>query len=260
MISPATSTPRPALALALLAALAATPIAAQEPTALSVSPALPTSEDTLLLRLTGFGCAPQLQPPARTDQTIEWRGTSVQCIHATYWRSDAKLAPLPAGTYHARAVVDGQEVASVDFTVRPASETLLLHGGRFRAHLHWQNPYGPGGGVAQAVALSDVAGFFWFGSPANPEVTVKVLDGRGINGRFWVFVSSLTTVDFGLSVFDIGDGTCLANHDPQSAAAPPSSSPLVAESHPVHCPERTYHQGPNRNRNFFDFQAFTGPN
>jgi len=87
---------------------------------------------------------------------------------------------------------------------------------------------------------------------------MKVLDGRGINGRFWVFVSSLTTVDFTLVVFDLGDGTCLAFHDPESVA-PEGRSRQVAGSHPAHCPERTYHQAPNRNRNFFDFQAFSDP-
>ncbi len=240
-------------ALALLIALAASTLSAQEPIALNVSPALPTNDDALLLRLSGFGCAPQLAAPLWNGDTIAWAGTSVQCFDATYWRSEAKLAPLPAGTYRARVIVDGQVAAQLDFTVRAASETLLLHGGRFRAVLQWQNPYGPGGGAARAVAVSDLSGYFWFGGPANPEVTVKVLDGRAINGQFWVFVSSLTTVAFDLGIFDIGDGSCLATHDPESVAV---AGRIVGESHPAHCPERRYQQTAQRNRNFFDFQAF----
>jgi hypothetical protein len=258
MIGTGLPAPRRALAaLPLLLAFLGSHLAAQEPTALSVSPALPTTDDALLLVLSGFGCAPQLAAPQRGGETILWSGSSVQCIHATYWRTEAKLEPLPAGAHRAQVVVDGQVAAELDFGVRLASQVLLLHGGRFRATLSWQNPYGPGGGQAQAVGISDQAGYFWFGGPRNPEVTLKVLDGRAINGRFWVFASSLTTVDFDLVVFDIGDGTCLANHDPQSALS--SRSSRAAPSHPAHCPQRRYQQARNRNRNFFDFQAFLDP-
>jgi hypothetical protein len=259
MIRTATSAPGKALAaLTLLTALAASPIRAQEPTELTVSPAVPTTEDVLLLRLSGFGCAPQLEPPVRSGEAIAWSGTSVQCIHPVYWRSEARLEPLPAGTYQARAAVDGEVVAQLEFTVRPPSETLLLHGGRFRAVLLWTNPHDGLIRLARAVSVSDFAGYFWFGGPNNPEVALKLLDGRSLNRNYWVMASSLTTLKFDLIVTDIGDGTCLALHA-LAPTAPAGRSPLVADSHPPNCPERRYHQAPNRNRNFFDFQAFTDP-
>ena len=36
------------------------------------------------------------------------------------------------------------------------------------------------------VALSGDTGYFWFFGTANVELVVKVLDGRALNGRFWV--------------------------------------------------------------------------
>ncbi len=34
------------------------------------------------------------------------------------------------------------------------------------------------------------------------ELTVKVLDGRPVNGHFWVFVASMTDVGFTMTVKD----------------------------------------------------------
>jgi hypothetical protein len=50
--------------------------------------------------------------------------------------------------------------------------------------------------------LSSAAGYFWFFDPANVELTVKVLDGRPVNGHFWVFVASMTDLGFTLAVND----------------------------------------------------------
>ena len=46
--------------------------------------------------------------------------------------------------------------------------------------------------------LREIARF----TPDNIEVVVKVLDGRPLNGKFWVFFSSLTTEQYTLTVTD----------------------------------------------------------
>ena len=51
---------------------------------------------------------------------------------------------------------------------------------------------------ATAVKLSEQAGYFWFFDPDNVEVTVKVIDGRAINGHYWLFIEGMT--DLGLTV------------------------------------------------------------
>ncbi len=43
---------------------------------------------------------------------------------------------------------------------------------------------------------------FWFFSPQDVDVVVKVIDARGLNGRFWVFVGSLTSEAYTVTVTD----------------------------------------------------------
>ncbi|MEM9556663.1 MAG: hypothetical protein AAGC60_20555 [Acidobacteriota bacterium] len=83
---------------------------------------------------------------------------------------------------------------------------LLLGGGRFRATVTWRDFDGDSGG-GLAVPLADDTGAFWFFDDENLELMVKVLDGRPINGRFWVFFGSLSNVAFNLEIEDLETGT-----------------------------------------------------
>jgi hypothetical protein len=83
-------------------------------------------------------------------------------------------------------------------------DSLCLGGGRFRVFLTWQTDTDLGHG--RAVPFSDDAGHFWFFSPQNLEISVKVIDGCALNGRFWVFASGLTNVAVLLSVQDMQTG------------------------------------------------------
>lgn len=47
------------------------------------------------------------------------------------------------------------------------------------------------------------AGEFWVFSANNLEIVLKVVDGRAVNGHYWVFVASLTDVEFTLEVSDV---------------------------------------------------------
>ncbi|HKI05853.1 MAG TPA: S8 family peptidase [Thermoanaerobaculia bacterium] len=84
------------------------------------------------------------------------------------------------------------------------STTLCLQGNRFKAQLTWRNggPSSPG----SAMPYSNEAGFFHFGGPTNPEVGVKILDGRPVNGRFWVYHSTLTSLEYTLTITDMTNG------------------------------------------------------
>ena len=76
---------------------------------------------------------------------------------------------------------------------------------RFEARVSWRDFDGvEGSGVA--VPLAEDTGAFWFFDSANIELTVKVLDGRDINGHFWVFNGSLTNVEYTLTVTDTFTG------------------------------------------------------
>jgi hypothetical protein len=87
------------------------------------------------------------------------------------------------------------------FSCQPDATTLCLNGGRFRVTASFSASPNLGG-AAQAVALTDVTGYLWFFSADNVEIVVKVLDGCGVNGHYWVFVGGLTNVDVCLRVAD----------------------------------------------------------
>ncbi|MCY3933096.1 MAG: hypothetical protein OXH70_15430 [Acidobacteria bacterium] len=45
-------------------------------------------------------------------------------------------------------------------------------------------------------------GFYWFFSPSNVELAVKMLDGRGVNGSFWFLYGGLSDVEYTITVTD----------------------------------------------------------
>ncbi len=57
-------------------------------------------------------------------------------------------------------------------------------------------------GAGKAFPLTHDAGAFWFFSANNLELVVKVVDGRSVNGRFWIFGAGLTDVAYELAVTD----------------------------------------------------------
>lgn len=91
----------------------------------------------------------------------------------------------------------------------PDAETLCLLDGRFRVEAQFKNQYaGPSAQPvrAQALPLADRTGAFYFFDRDAYDLIVKIVDGRGLNGRFWVFVGTLTDVEFRLTVMDTSNG------------------------------------------------------
>jgi Kazal-type serine protease inhibitor domain len=90
----------------------------------------------------------------------------------------------------------------------PAADTLCLLGGRFRVDVHFNNQYAAGApGRGMAVPLEDKTGAFAFFDREGYDVIVKVVDGRGLNQHFWVFLGALTNIDFTVTVLDTETGT-----------------------------------------------------
>lgn len=100
----------------------------------------------------------------------------------------------------------------------PGSERLCLQHGRFAVTAHWtaQGNGGPGKTVPLASDIAD-SGAFWFFDPNNLELTVKVLDGCGVNGRYWVFLSGLTDVAVQVRVEDTRTGEVWTHANPAGA-------------------------------------------
>ncbi|HRC87491.1 MAG TPA: hypothetical protein PK413_17980, partial [Thermoanaerobaculia bacterium] len=71
-------------------------------------------------------------------------------------------------------------------SLTPGPETLYFSHVRFEAHVAWRDFAGREG-RGQARQLTPDSGAFWFFNDQNLELFVKVLDGTGLNGSFWVF-------------------------------------------------------------------------
>ncbi|MEM7048423.1 MAG: hypothetical protein AAF604_02140 [Acidobacteriota bacterium] len=79
---------------------------------------------------------------------------------------------------------------------------LCLTNARFRATVEWIDPRSGRTGFGVGRLISENSGAFWFFGPENLELIVKVLDGRVSNSHFWVFVGSLTDVEYEIRIDD----------------------------------------------------------
>ncbi len=82
--------------------------------------------------------------------------------------------------------------------------SLCLNHERFQVEVDWRT--GTGGDAGIAVNESADSGMFWFFSPDNTEILIKVLNGCGVNNRYWVFFAPTTNVGFTLRVLDTRTG------------------------------------------------------
>jgi len=91
--------------------------------------------------------------------------------------------------------------AEASDTCTPSATRLCLQQGRFAVEATWRDFEGHTG-IGTAVPLSADTGYFWFFWDANVEVILKVLDGRPVNDKFWVYYGALSNVEYTLTVTD----------------------------------------------------------
>lgn len=157
------------------------------------------------------------------------------------------VGPLAAGPWEV-LFFDGTTARSQGFPTRPlhretffvydaggcvpSPTALCLAGGRFRVEATWEDftqrtgvghpiPLGQGGGST---------GLIWFFTPDNVELTVKVLDACSRNNRFWVFISSGSTVKYTVTVTDTATGRRQSYQNALRQAAP-----LIADTTTFRC-------------------------
>jgi polysaccharide biosynthesis protein PslG len=86
------------------------------------------------------------------------------------------------------------------------AEDLCLLDGRLRVEVDWRIPATGASGRGTAIPSSDNSGLFWFFEPGKVELVVKALDGRPVNGRFWLFWGALSNVEYRITVVDVETG------------------------------------------------------
>lgn len=118
--------------------------------------------------------------------------------------------PTPAAGSWKVGLLRSQPYDGVDLDVEiesagecePDANTLCLLAGRFRVRVAWRNVRDGATGQGFAVRDTDRTGAYYFFRRDNTELFVKMLDGRSINGSFWIFWSGLTDLEYQLEVFD----------------------------------------------------------
>jgi len=117
----------------------------------------------------------------------------------------AELAPIEGKLlFQGNDGIHGAELwalSTSESSCLPNARALCLDDGRFQLEASWADFFG-GSGDGVAVPLTADTGYFWFFDPANVETVTKVLDGLGVNERYWVFYGALSNVEFALDVTD----------------------------------------------------------
>ncbi|HWN41201.1 MAG TPA: choice-of-anchor Q domain-containing protein [Thermoanaerobaculia bacterium] len=113
------------------------------------------------------------------------------------------------------------EIGAVEVTGQCISggPALCLYLSRFQVQVTWTTATDTGAG--QAIQLTDESGFFTFFDPSNVELTVKLLNGCGLGGHYWVFMSGLTNVGVKVTVTDTRTGAVKTYNNPQNKTFAP---------------------------------------
>lgn len=106
----------------------------------------------------------------------------------------------------------GYEIARITLSAPVARDTLELTGDRFRVTARWRTNLGLEGEALGRELTAD-SGYFYFFSPNNVELVVKVLDVCELHDRFWVFAGGLTNVEVDLTVEDTVSGEIRTYHN-----------------------------------------------
>lgn len=106
-----------------------------------------------------------------------------------------------------------------------SATTLCLSNERFKVEMDWRAGSSPSSSPANAVPLAFApdSGLFYFVSPGNIEVLVKVLNACDpvLGNKFWVFYAATTNVEFSLTVIDTETGAVQVYENPANNAAQP---------------------------------------
>ena len=114
----------------------------------------------------------------------------------------------------------GDGVFAMDLASSGCSEgSLCLNQGRFRVSVTWHAVHLGTRGVGHPLPIADDTGSFWFFGPANLELMIKVLDGRGVNGHYWVFFGALSDVEYEVTITDTSNGAVKTYRNEQGTLA-----------------------------------------
>jgi hypothetical protein len=118
-------------------------------------------------------------------------------------------------------------------TCAPNATTLCLNDERFLVQAQWTDHSGNSGAASVVPnAVSTESGVLWFFGPDNWELLIKVLDGCGVNGHYWVFGAAATDVAYVIQVTDTLTGEVRTYINPLGTRSPAITDTGAFESCP----------------------------
>src|SRR5262249_39326423 len=115
--------------------------------------------------------------------------------------------------------------------------------GRFRVEGVWKD-FSGNVGLAKATPRTDDTASFWFFTSSNVELMLKVLDGRPVNGNYWVFYGALSNVEYTVRVTDTRTGSVRRYANPSGAFASVADTSAFAGAGSVVSASSTDESGP----------------
>lgn len=101
----------------------------------------------------------------------------------------------------------------------PDGSTLCLDGGRFKVQVSARAPGQAASQPAAATGITLESGAFWFFTPDNLDLLVKVVDGRAVNGKMWVFIGAASNIEYTVTVTDTATSAVKTYSNPQGTLA-----------------------------------------
>jgi hypothetical protein len=160
-------------------------------------------------RINTYTQNPQILPAAAADAA----GNVVVA-----WMSGVPVSwipEIPPGSFGPGQDGDGSGIFAQRFSTASCagSDQLCLNGGRFHVTVQYTDPDSGQPRTGHAAPLTGDSGAFWFFAPTNAELLIKVLDGRPVNGHFWVFYGALSDVEYTITVTDTVTGLRRTYHN-----------------------------------------------
>lgn len=133
----------------------------------------------------------------------------------------ATVTTFPGSRVETRMTVSAEPLSALAPSACTANATTLcLNNSRFQVRVTFSVPaQSISNAPAQAVPLTGDTGYFWFFSANNVEITLKVVDGRPVNGYFWAFYAALSDVAYVITITDMDTGAVKTYSNSQGTLA-----------------------------------------
>jgi hypothetical protein len=116
----------------------------------------------------------------------------------------------------------GAELAretSAEVAALLSSELTPSSPNSFTVTMDWRVPSQGTSGNGRGVVVTSDTAYFWFFSANNVEVVIKIVDGRAVNGHYWVFYGALSDVEYTIRVTDNSTGAVKTYFNPAGTLA-----------------------------------------